>query len=451
MRQPNYPLTYRCPGPVGEQRYRWYRDFSWYRDRNGASWKVGTGGVILRSLCEFTDSMLDEIFEASDHDIDAAREVVGVRLVYPGEVDNLSVCDDCGIFRRCDHETASASWICDSCAQGGDYATCVICELMTDDYYGTNDGMTCRGCYDNSYVWCDHCDESFHIDSDHSHVCDCEPGTTRVTLPNGLSENTHIGVALPDGIISDAGMIRVRDVVWAKLVEVAPEDERANAYTRAIWACKEAGNEWKTARGTFPKRLSSALYKIAKIKLDDKTLSEIGNIARDASKGAKVTIEFTRHLNGDPGDYYHEGSCWWTEYASSRCALKNNGGMAMLSYDETPSGYSYVMGRAWVMPAKLVEGHLQPTFDAANAEAFVMFNNYGALEERLGPRILAELLGKSQRGINMNCSEMYLNGDAHLIADEAFLETLPEDYTLHWDHLGDHSNLYYTERKQANA
>src|SRR5205807_3813691 len=92
---------------------------------------------------------------------------------------------------------------------------------------------------------------------------------------------------------------------------------------------------WQTKRGNFTRRLSTAVHQRHGIKLAPEVISEVGNLARQhSSDTATWLLEFTRDLNQPPEAFYNGESCWWTSHASSRCALKSWGGLAMRSYAE---------------------------------------------------------------------------------------------------------------------
>jgi hypothetical protein len=153
------------------------------------------------------------------------------------------------------------------------------------------------------------------------------------------------------------------------------------------------------------------------IKLSPEILAQVGCIARDNSGSqSSFAVEVTRDLNQDASDFYHDGSCWWTDYAESRCALKTNGGFGLRTFTE----WNGVSGRAWVMPLRqLPHGSLGPTFDTVNPDAFMVFNGYGDLSGYAAARIMAHMTGGTYRKTDFSCEPMYINNKSgYLIAPE---------------------------------
>jgi hypothetical protein len=173
-------------------------------------------------------------------------------------------------------------------------------------------------------------------------------------------------------------------------------------------------------------------------------MSQVGNIARNHSTAVDVQIDVTRDLNQSPEAFYHDGSCWFTDYAgSSRCALKTNGGYGLRSF-----GTYSVSGRAWVMPLRQDEsGELVPTFETQTPDAFVVFNGYGDLSGYTAPRIVAHMAGMTYRKVGFDCDPMYINAGGYIVAPEE----IAKKYTDGSLSLSVHQHARLFDREQLAA
>lgn len=212
--------------------------------------------------------------------------------------------------------------------------------------------------------------------------------------------------------------------------------------TNAVWD-GTAGDEWQTERGTYPKRLRAALYKNHGIKIDETLLASIGEVARTHSAKMDLDVEITRDLNQSAADFGHSGSCWWTGYAHSRCTLKTNHGFGLRSFTERNTVLSgkrrTVSGRTWVIPLSWDGSRFTPT-ESAEPGAYVVFNGYGELSEKVGARALARMTGWQMAPVSIPGWPMYVNGNSgYLVAPKSLIEAtenstsrrLPEDLSKH--------------------
>ena len=386
------------------------------------------------------------------------------------EVSELTICADCyGVVHSDDAcGTGDATLVCESCYEN--YWYCTDCEESYRSTNTINDREVCQRCTDRNYGWCDHCDEYYDIEDgghDHHREGCCEsPAQAFKVRNNGdglLANDTRTRVGLPAGHISEEGMMLIGQAVrdWA----LSLRDPGAREYSEnkeyydwhsLSYRLEEIGAQWQTKRGNFTKRLSRFAHIEYALKAPAELISTIGNLGRVHSTGVDFDIEVTRNLNLPREDFAHDGSCWWSEYAESRCALKTNGGFGLRSFvpgsERSDSGT--VTGRAWVIPLRLVEGTvsaLVETFDTENADAFVVFNGYGVLNNYTPSRIVAHMYGGTYRKIEFTCDAMYINDDTgYLVAPEDIAEHYT-DGALELD-LADHSNLYSIEQaKQSQS
>ena len=401
---------------------------------------------------------------------DRAEFLASVRRVV-ADADSVDVvwCESCRDATKTEdaHEVAGGHHhACDPC-YNDDYRGCSDCgdvyhyDNMT---YTLHDDSICDSCRQN-YSYCEDCDGYYHDDcaSDHVHGgCDCESPAQHFAMRHGentVSADERFSMTLPAGVISDEGMGSIARLVRNHSYQAAEEVNPASEYRGELaelayeirnkwWNLAQdvlaMDPRWQTKEGNFTKRLSKLAHKGYALKFPPNLLTQVGNIARDNSAGADLELELTRNLNLPAEDFYHEDSCWWQSYSESRCSLKTNGGIGMRTF----SG-NYVQGRAWIMPMRLVDDALTPTFDAVKADAYVVFNGYGDLSGYTPARIVADMTGLSYRKIGFQCSPMYVNGDsAYLVASEDVAARYGERGNLRI-YADTHSNLHDREAAAA--
>jgi hypothetical protein len=456
-------------------------------------------------------------------------------------IDGDSVCEDCfssyymcedceGMVHADDTTSVNGRIICDHCI--GNYSSCSSC----DEYVADGDSVTigwdtvvCETCLSDYYSYCDGCDEYYYsYDGDRccTSDCDCESPRQLFSFPANGGEDTieqdeRVKITLAAGIISaeglekiyqlvrDAGAARYRERVAelaaeGKTVYDLPGDDE-------VWTTHEAwnslaadvvaddskiGNEWQGQRGNYTRRLRRYAHQTYKISLPDSLITEVGNVARAQSMGTDVEVEFTRDLNMSASDFYHEASCWWSDYSESRCSLKSNGGIGMRSFGTTtypiygyqtgpwknPSyafqrmhveigqqvSHDVVTGRAWVMPVNLGDEYdgrdydysinqwvtkkmrkWEPTFDSTTPDGYVVFNGYGALSDYAPARIVAEMTGMTYRKVGFDCEPMYVNNGGYLVTSQEIMDTLSDEINIAIN-TEIHSNLHQKELT-ANA
>ena len=363
--------------------------------------------------------------------------------------DNYTTCDDCDDHYRDTTSVEGDREVCESCLQR--YEPCDECE---DLVLGTNsvdggDRYVCETCIDNYYYWCDDCDCYYGEEHDHHREDCCESPKQEFSLrikDGSISQDERLTVTLPEGVTS-TGFYQIRSMLYTHLrsLEAPPTGwhrgvDRVNGET--------IGAEWVTDKGTLPKRISRFLHREAGISLPATVLAEIGNVAKRDARSGEFHVEVTRDLNLDADEFAHGGSCWWGEYAVSRCILKTNGGFGLRSFGKYGG---YATGRSWVMPMKrqLSGPILTPTFNTDDPDAYVVFNNYGDLGEGIGPVVFAHMLGWVSRRIDFSVDDMYVNHDdvrgirsGHLITPSA--EDFADLPSLHLS-IDDHSSLYRDE------
>lgn len=363
-------------------------------------------------------------------------------------------CPDCGelLIESIDthHEVErDGKTVCRSCF--GTYRECDNCEIAfeSDDMTYTHDERwVCERCLDRLYHYCDTCESYYHHDEGHAHGCECESPEQSFAMPlldGKLTNDDRVEVSLPAGTISDEGMQAIRHLIHDAAYRCEEYAERCslNAVARFV---HEIGIEWQTRKGNFTKRLSRLTYNTNGYKISADLLARIGSTAREhSSECTALEVEITRDLNQSPEDFGNEGSCWWESYASSRCALKSNGGFGLRSFG---GSWNEVSGRVWVMPIKVKDDTPTPTFDSLTADAFLVFNGYGDLSGYTGPRMVAHMTGMTYRKINFTSSPMYVNGDTgYLVAPEEIAQKL----TYVNFYLDEHSSLHLDEISTNNT
>lgn len=366
---------------------------------------------------------------------DAVEQVTG---------DAVQPCGSCSDLTWSDDVTEVDGWrsVCESCLDG--YYFCGWCEEWYSETTTVGDNEYCSSCLSNHCSYCDHCDEWYcDDDDDHNHSgCECEAPHQRFRFPadgaGTVAQDERITVELPKGTIDDEGIARIQGLLYNE-----------TGYWEVVGETLESvGQTWQTKRGNFTRRLSSAFHKRG-VKLSPEILSEIGNLARaHSSEGSDWHIEFTRDLNLPAEEFANDESCYWStteSYSQSRCCLKSWGALGMRCY-EPDSSRHYPDGRVWIQP---LNSDLQPTHDAINAHAYVVFNGYERLASHVAARIVAHLTGKTYRKVTYSPDCQYVNGDSgYLIADE---ETCSSTERVHI-RLGVHDSAdAYTFQTKASA
>lgn len=376
----------------------------------------------------------------------------------PEYIDDVGFCCTCGVPGWNDDMAEargnSDTLVCTSCSDS--WSSCDHCSAMypAEELTQTLDSATvCDTCRDDLYTMCDYCDGYYEDgeaemhqhdqhNQDNSDSC-CTSPQQKFTIRNDgcepLANDTRIVIEMPAGVIDVEGI----SAIGACLRQEYSITGNEELYSLSL-DLGQLEPEWQTRTGNFAKRLSSFAYKKYKTKISTDLLSQIGCIARDHSTSVSTVIEITRDLNQSAGYFYHEDSCWWGGYSSSRCTLKTNGGFALRAFNAE----GYVSGRAWIMPLRRNEREiLAPTFNTVTPDAFVVFNGYGDLSGYSAPRIIAHMAGWTYRKIGFSCEPMYINAGGYIVA--------PEDTARQYTdrslslYVATHSSLFSTE--QVNA
>ena len=451
-------------------------DYFVLTDVNGADMFLQNG--TFKRLVEFsTIDLLSEYrtfysnatYASTDQFLDHLRDMV----IDPDEVDEVVFCVGCSEpeWGYDDMVSTEDGSVCSSCVNN--YTFCDYCDEYVHDngtvYIDTIDDRVCEGCADSNFSWCDHCDQYYshddYHDYDHDDSCDCESPVLSFAIRNDgqdpLANDTPTSIALPAGVISEQGIEAVVRLFQNYAQRLRVEMSNGASYgTPEYVAAYEVyvkwwnfandirilDSKWQTKDGNFTKRLSRLAYKNHGIKVTPDQLSEVGNIGNQHSQGASFEVEVTRDLNQSAEAFGHAESCYWQSYYASRCTLKSNGGFGLRSFDpgRRNAWDGGVTGRAWVVPMKMVDGHLTPTFESMSPDAFVVFNGYGDLGGYAPARIMAHMAGMTYRKIDFTLGEAYINAGGYLIAPEE----IAQHYTDGELHLypSDHSGLYQNEQ-----
>lgn len=413
-----------------------YEEFSSYRRDDGTMTYLEHGTLMKPWFARYDYDLHNDLWREMDLQIEEFQKFFLTTTIGPWTGATIRLCYDCDRV-DVDGRHTSGYWVCESCIDDH-YRFCDWCDEWTKfDVTHINDDTVCEPCRDNHASWCEACECYYHDDnsSDHRHGYGCcNSPETEFTIRNDgdpmLANDQRVTVTLPAGVVSAEGL----DTIWRYLGEQQQYTARGMVY--------ELQPAWQTREGNFTKRLSRAAYKHDGSKLTPEQMSKVGCIARDHSTPVSHDIEVTRMLNMGPEEFAHEDSCWWQSYSSSRCTLKTNGGFGLRSFNDHG-----VTGRAWVMPMRLRNGSLTPTFDALTPDAFVVFNGYEDLGGYVPARIMAHMAGMTYRKITFEASPMYINGNqGYLIAPEEVAAPYT-DGSLHLS-LADHSNLHTNEQRE---
>ena len=341
---------------------------------------------------------------------------------------------DCVVCSHCDAPTweddasrdVDDEFVCATCATA--YTACDRCDALhrwADDLTYVGGDRYCARCRDDHASFCEHCEE-WYLDvdeDDHEHdpdpdECGCDAPHWQFRFPaNGagsVGADDRLRVELPAGVIDDAGIESITRVVSLALAGTAAYEDVASAITAL-------DPRWQTERGNYTRRLSAELYRRHATKLPPGVLADVGNAARRHTTASTTwLVELTRDLNQPPDAFYNEGSCWWGDSATSRCALKSWGGLALRSYAHPDHPAHCPSGRAWVQP---LDADLTPTHDTTGAAAYLVYNGYGQLAGYAAARLVAHLTSRTYRKVSCQLSYQFVNGNtAYLVADQQTCE-----------------------------
>lgn len=239
-------------------------------------------------------------------------------------------------------------------------------------------------------------------------------------------------------IITDEGFGAIRYYVYEKFAQ---------------WVTDDFDREWVIAKGeysgTFPKRISSYLFKKFQIRMARTDLEMIGNIARaNCTEPETVYFDFTDQFDWEAGDFGDEGSCYWGSHEEARQMLDDHNALAVRFYKKYTSEWdgetSYKgFGRAWmIIPStaddttyKSAEYHLLK----APRDIAIVYNNYpkGVQLVRTA-RILATYFGSSYCKIRLHNNEddsgmLYINGGTgYLLGASKAIENIAH-VDLQWE------------------
>lgn len=161
--------------------------------------------------------------------------------------------------------------------------------------------------------------------------------------------------------------------------------------------------EGKGETGTYPKRIGKRMLKLG-WKLTPSQLEKVGTLIKEGiSTACEYQCKFDRNfVTGQPGDYHHGSSCWWTSYGGSRFALYDAGGYGLRAYIDNPGSNGATndrrVGRVWCQPV--------------DDDVCLVFNSYGDITLLQWARMLATKWGLSygQTYIDVCDSVIYVNG-----------------------------------------
>lgn len=388
----------------------------------------------------------------------------------PTEAQKVFLCRDCGVWHTKLRGAGAKEiagldgqdrWVCRSCLS---YLTaCAGCGAMDRNHMRVDGQRMCVPCRDARYFHCRNCGAYYPLNQEdqHRHGADscCSSPMQEFIIPfrgKPLANDSRGLVTLDSGVVSPLGLMHIRDYLQAeakKIGRVDAHDKESRQYRLYMFARSLAtgavGNEVVNKSGTFATRVKRAAYKDWKLKIEPEILTQVGNLVAKHSSGGDYHFEVTRDLNKPSSQFGNQGSCWWTDYKGSRCALKNNGGFGLRVFGSATS--QGVTGRVWVLPLKAdVDGVLGPTFSTKTGIWFV-FNGYGTLSGSVGPRVVSAILGDrphqevtypSDRG-----DGMYINNNmGSLVADPKILKRYKTALNVP---LTQHSELFQREQRDA--
>ena len=216
-----------------------------------------------------------------------------------------------------------------------------------------------------------------------------------------------------------------------------------DSWINTMWALYETiqtqvGIEWKKSTGgTFPKRLSSYVYKTFNVKLPVQLLKEIGTIASANNVTSDNTL-FWDIFKCDTGDWWNDGdfgdvgSCLWNSNENARFIMEQKDFYAIRVYDSDKlerERFNNGMDTIQLSYKDLAEDNLSALYRSGrgrawmyyipNYDAYVIWNGYdsmGTLQALHFARIFATHFGYVYHKIRLANQErgdgqMYINGN----------------------------------------
>lgn len=200
----------------------------------------------------------------------------------------------------------------------------------------------------------------------------CKVGIFKVELPK------------PTTMESESFWSQVNSLLWNRMYEyrinqLNPRigNEREYFYIRMEDLITSVGYELVNKSGKLNKRISSYMYKTYGLKLSDKDVSELGNmIYKFTASEQSSLVDLTQDFDWDDGQFGHDGSCYWGDYAESRDMIESANGFCLRYYESMEDDNG--IGRTWIIPM-------------SDNQSIVIFNAYGCRLEQ-SAAILAKLL-----------------------------------------------------------
>lgn len=233
--------------------------------------------------------------------------------------------------------------------------------------------------------------------------------STNKKQENETIENILYYAEVPDDIIDANGVTEIIKILVQNIPEFDLVSTRAEFINNIKW-------QWQDKTGTLPKRIQKYFYKnFNKLKLDQKLVSEIGNIARSHSaKTKEYYFDFHNEIcNWYRGDFGNANSCYWTEYNKSPGILQYYGSKTIRFFKPNKYGGYYNefagYGRAFILPIII-----------HNQECEILINGYGYDLLEIA-RMYSNFKGLSYIKVDLSCysSDLYINGECgYLIADQ---------------------------------
>lgn len=370
------------------------------------------GGDISIRMCTmcntFTFGQLESIGQNGEDEV--------CRTCYQ---DNFTECATCNSrFLYDDMHSVQGDHICESCMDSGDVeaSTCEAC-----GYYFYQDNMV--------YVE----DRGGYYCQDHKprEASVCKPTHLAFEFPalctpqKSVKNDEVVTVTVAHGEVSSVGMAEIRNLVYRK---TGGPNNYDGLNLHELATEESFDRTWQTREGNFPKRLAKHMLTERSMKLTEELMAEIGNIAKAyTSKTGKSHISLTRNLNLPASQFCNDGSCWWTDYATSRCEAKAYHTFGVRGWATEHGDDGEPTDRAWLIPLAVDHTSVRPRFEGTHvlpADAYVLFNSYG-MEVLPFSRIVAGMTGKSYKKITFRVDNMYVNGELGvLIAEQSVCDAI---------------------------
>jgi len=211
--------------------------------------------------------------------------------------------------------------------------------------------------------------------------------------------------------------------------------------------------QWKTDRGTLPKRIDNWFYKKTNTSLDAQIVSQIGNLARaKVPKDQKYWFDINTTFDWRQGDFGDHGSCFFSSNPTVMGSLKLPGWQldvmrnddrfqairffkpiekknTTLSWDdnhfyEDEDKFYIGLSRAWIWNS-FIKGKKPWGVPEETYSTKTFFNGYGLTTESIS-HVFSAYVEKAYKYVSIKETDLYINNNGYIVGDPKVIESVSE-------------------------